>query len=72
MKFLMLGKYSQSALQGMSSARTKKVSDVIRRVGGKVNVMLALLGQYDLAFIVEFPNIKEALKADEQGEMQAA
>ena len=35
-KFLMLGKYSQEALKGISAERTKKVENAIKKAGGKV------------------------------------
>jgi uncharacterized protein with GYD domain len=62
-KFLMLGKYSLEAVKGITSERTKKVTDVIEKSGGKVNSMYALLGTYDLAFVADFPGIQEAMKA---------
>jgi uncharacterized protein with GYD domain len=62
-KFLMLGKYSQEAIKGITAERTNKVVDTIAKAGGKVNSMYALLGNYDLAFIVDFPGNKEAIKA---------
>jgi uncharacterized protein with GYD domain len=62
-KFLMLGKYSSEAIKGIASERTKKVTEAIEKSGGKVNAMYALLGNYDLAFVVDFPGITEALKA---------
>lgn len=61
--FLMLGKYSAEAIKGIAPERTKKVTEAITQAGGKVNAMYALLGSYDLAFIVEFSGIAEALKA---------
>lgn len=62
-KFLMLGKYSAEAIKGIAAERTKKVVGVIEESKGKVNQMYALLGVYDLAFIVDFPGIEEAMKA---------
>lgn len=62
-KFLMLGKYSSEAIKGIAADRTKKVVDIIEKSGGKVNSMLALLGNYDLAFVVDFPGVSEAMKA---------
>ncbi|MCS7231078.1 MAG: GYD domain-containing protein [Elusimicrobiota bacterium] len=46
----------------MSSSRTKKVLEIIKNNKGKVDAMYALLGSYDLMFIVEFPSDKEAIK----------
>lgn len=62
-KFLMLGKYSTQAIKGLSAERTKKVVETIEKSGGKVNAMYALLGNYDLAFVVDFPGTSEAMKA---------
>jgi uncharacterized protein with GYD domain len=61
-KFLMLGKYSQEAIKGISAERTKKATAIIEKVGGKVNSMYALLGNYDLALIVDLPGTAEAMK----------
>lgn len=62
-KFLMLGKYSIEAIKGITAERTQKVVDTIEKAGGKVDSMYALLGNYDLAFLVDFAGVKEAIKA---------
>lgn len=62
-KFLMLGKYSAEAVRGITAERTKKVVEIIEKSGGKMNSMFALLGNYDLAFMVDFPGVAEAMKA---------
>lgn len=62
-KFLMLGKYSAEAIKGITAERTKKVTETIEKAGGKVNSMYALLGNYDLAFVVDFPGMADVLKA---------
>ncbi len=61
-KFLMLGRYSLEAIKGITAERTKNVVGTIEKGGGRVNLMLALLGNYDLAFVAEFPGISDALK----------
>lgn len=61
-KFLMLGKYSIEGVKGITTERTKKVVDVIQKAGGTINSMYALLGTYDLVFLVDLPGIQEALK----------
>jgi len=61
--FLMLGRYSLEGVRGITAERTSRVVDTITKAGGKVNSMYALLGNYDLAFVVDFPGIKEAIKA---------
>lgn len=62
-KFLMLGKYSLEAIKGIAADRTQKVVATIERAGGKVNSMYALLGCHDLAFVVDFPGVKEVMQA---------
>ena len=62
-KFLMLGKYSVEAVKGISTGRTKKAVEIIKKCGGKVNLMYILVGRYDLALLVDFPGNKELLKA---------
>jgi uncharacterized protein with GYD domain len=62
-KYLMLGKYSLEAVKGIKAARTKKAVDMLRKFGGRVNAMYALLGRYDLAFVVDFPGNAAAMKA---------
>lgn len=62
-KFLMLGKYSQEAIKGIAAERTKKVSSIIEQAGGKIDLMYALLGNYDLVFVVDFSDVSSAVKA---------
>ena len=62
-KFLMLGKYLGEAAKGITTERTKIGIEVIEKTGGKVSSILALLGGYDLAIVVDFPGIAEAMKA---------
>jgi len=62
-KFLMLGKYSVDGIKGIKAERTKKVVKIIRKSGGKVNAMYALLGGYDVALVIDFPGNANVLKA---------
>ncbi|MEW6076021.1 MAG: GYD domain-containing protein [Candidatus Omnitrophota bacterium] len=62
-KYLMLGKYSVEAVKNISSDRTKKVVEIIEKEGGKAEKMYVLIGNYDLAFIADFPGTKELLRA---------
>ena len=62
-KFLMLGKYSSEALKGISAQRTQRSVELIEKSGGKVNLILALLGKYDVMLLVDFPGNAEAIKA---------
>lgn len=58
----MLGKYSPEAIKGISAERTKKVVSTIEKAAGKVNSMYVLLGNYDLALMVDFPDNSKAMK----------
>ncbi|ODS41620.1 MAG: hypothetical protein A7315_01075 [Candidatus Altiarchaeales archaeon WOR_SM1_79] len=61
-KYVMLGRYSVEGIKGISKERTKKVTDEIKKAGGKVDAMYAMLGNYDLCFVVDFPGNAEAMK----------
>ncbi len=61
--YVMMGKYSRDAVKGMSASRTKKVLGVIKKAGGKVLYMYALLGKYDLMLVIDFPGTKNVMKA---------
>lgn len=61
--FFMFGKYSTEALKGISSERTDKAVALIKKHGGEVKSMFCLLGEHDLIFIVEFPNIEQTMMA---------
>lgn len=60
--FIMLGKYSLESVHGISSKRTKDAQRLIQKCGGEVKSMYAVLGKYDLVFIVDFPGTVEAMK----------
>ena len=59
----MFGSYSSGAVKEISAERTIKTAAVIDGLGGKLKAGYALLGKADLALIVEFPGVKEAMKA---------
>ena len=61
--FFMFGKYTSDALKEISASRTKQAVDVINNLGGEVNAMLILMGEYDLLLCVKLPGIEEAIKA---------
>jgi uncharacterized protein with GYD domain len=61
--FFMFGKYSPEAMKTMTSKRTMKAVNVIKKSGGKVISMYALLGEKDLVFMVSLPNMEQAMKA---------
>ena len=62
-KYFMFGQYSSDSLKGISADRTKKANAIIKKHGGKILSIYALLGKFDLVFIVELPGVKEAVKA---------
>ncbi len=61
--FLMFGKYNAQSVQGISAQRTQKVSEVAKKLGGKVVASYALLGCHDLLFILDLPDTAKAMKA---------
>ena len=61
--FFMFGKYSAEAIKEMSIERTQQVVGEIKKLGGEITAMHALLGQYDLLFCVNLPDCENAIKA---------
>ncbi len=61
--FFMFGKYSSEAVKGISAERTDKAVELIKKFGGEVSSIYALLGEKDLVLIVDFPNIEQVMKA---------
>jgi uncharacterized protein with GYD domain len=59
--FMMFGKYSKDALKKVSSERTRKAVEIIKKNGGKVISMYAVLGEYDLVLTLDFPDAEKAL-----------
>jgi uncharacterized protein with GYD domain len=60
--FVMLGKYSQEAIKEMSPKRTQNTEEIIARMGGKIHEMYALLGEFDLLFVVDLPGTDDAMR----------
>ena len=61
--FFLFGKYSSEAIREMSIERTQQAVGEIKKLGGEVQAMHALLGEYDLLFCVTLPGIEAAIKA---------
>ena len=59
--FIMFGKYTSEAIKGISAERTKKAVDVIKKYGGEVISMYAVVGEHDLVFTLNLPDIEKAL-----------
>ena len=61
--FFMFGKYSAEAIREISAARTDQAVKEIKKLGGEVSAMHALLGENDLLFCVGLPDTETALQA---------
>lgn len=59
--FMMFGKYTTAAMAGISPERTHKAVDIIKENGGKVISMYAVMGEHDLVFTLDFPDMEKAL-----------
>jgi uncharacterized protein with GYD domain len=60
--YIMLGKYSLQAIKGISAERTEKAEALIKANQGMLNTAYAVLGEYDLVLIAEFPGTEQAMK----------
>ncbi|MBN1900370.1 GYD domain-containing protein [Candidatus Sumerlaeota bacterium] len=63
MTFFMFGKYSAEAVKEISANRTAKSQKLMKKFGGKIKSIYALIGDWDLVLIVELPGVTEAMKA---------
>jgi uncharacterized protein with GYD domain len=61
--YYMLGKYLPVGLESISTDRTDKCRHLIEELGGEIILMNALLGDYDLAFVIKFKSSAQALEA---------
>ena len=59
--YMMFGKYTSESTKGISSERTKEAVDVIKKHGGKIVSMYAVLGQHDLVLTLDLPDTETAL-----------
>lgn len=50
-------------MKDISAERTKKSAAIVKDCGGEVKAIYALLGDIDAVAIVDFPDVKEAMKA---------
>lgn len=60
--FLMFGKYSTDAVKKISAERTEKTKELAKKFKGTIKDMYALLGEYDLLFIVDMPGAEQAMQ----------
>jgi len=61
--FFMFGKYTSEAVKKIGIERTQQAINEIKKLGGEVNAMHVLLGEYDLLFCINLPGVNEAIKA---------
>ncbi len=59
--FMFFGKYSSESLKGISPERTNRAVKLIKKHGGKVISMYAVLGEHDLVFTLDFPDTEKAM-----------
>ncbi|MFC2084228.1 GYD domain-containing protein [Bacteroidota bacterium] len=61
--FILMGTYSQDAIERISKDRTLKAKGIIEANGGIMKSVYVLLGEFDIQIITEFPDMKSAMKA---------
>ena len=61
--YVMIGKYSLEAMQGISAQRTEQAVALMGKFGGKLEAGYALLGESDLLLIADFPDTQRAVQA---------
>ncbi len=61
--FLFFGKFTPDALGKISAERTRKASEIVRALDGKIVAVYATLGEPDVVAVLELPGIAAAMKA---------
>ena len=61
--FFMFGRYSSESVKKISAERTRRAVALLKKYGGEIKSIYALLGECDLVLIVVFPGIEPAMKA---------
>jgi len=60
--FLMLGNYSPEAVKKISTDRTEKTMKLAKKYQGEIKSMFAVLGEFDLLFVADFPGVDQAMQ----------
>jgi uncharacterized protein with GYD domain len=60
--YLMLGRVSQEAVNSISAKRTERALALLRDHGGTMKAGYALLGDRDLALVIDLPDNEAAMK----------
>jgi uncharacterized protein with GYD domain len=58
---MMFGKYSSESLKGISPERTEKAIALIKKHGGDIKSMYAVLGEHDMVFTIDFQDSDQAM-----------
>jgi uncharacterized protein with GYD domain len=61
--FFMFGRYSLGTTEKISPERAAVVHEEVERLGGRVQNIYALLGEYDVVIIADLPRMGEAMQA---------
>jgi uncharacterized protein with GYD domain len=61
--FFMFGRYSAGSLEHVSPERTRLAHEVVEQLGGRMQGVYALMGEYDGVLITEFARMADAMKA---------
>lgn len=61
-RFLILGNYARHGISKVSAERTRRITEVLKEMGGLLHEAYATLGKYDIFLIVELPGNNDALK----------
>jgi len=59
--FMMFGRYTSEAAKGISAGRTNEAVDIIKKHGGKIISMYAVLGEHDLVLTLDLPDTEAAI-----------
>jgi uncharacterized protein with GYD domain len=60
--YMMFGRYSQDSVKQISTNRTAKAMELVKKNGGEIKSGYALLGKTDLVLLVELPDLGKAMK----------
>jgi uncharacterized protein with GYD domain len=61
--YLLFGKYSAEALEGISARRSDEAKALIKKHGGELKAAYAMLGGVDLVMIADLPDNTRAMAA---------
>lgn len=61
--YFLFGKYTSDAVKSMSAGRTEKANSLVKKFGGEIKSIYALLGEKDLVIIATFPRLEQVIKA---------